>query len=190
MYADTPPPSRSRFVWEWVFASCLGLAGSGALAGALAPNGGEFSQAGAPSVIAGIRNYGPPALLAFAVWGAGLGVAQWLVVRKRLPESGWWAPMTIAGWALSGGAIGVIVGGIGGGPAAYDAGDLAALLAVSVSVLAIGSLPATGQWVILRRSHQQWPPYLIRFDVGLAVGGLAGWVVGTTIGLTFPSGPA
>ena len=90
-------------------ASCLGLGASGALAGALAPNGGEFGLAAAPSLAAGIRNYGPRAVVAFAVWGAGLGFAQWTVVRNRIPGSGLWASMTIeagrsrerrSGWSL------------------------------------------------------------------------------------------
>jgi len=173
-----------------VVASCLGLGVAGALAGALAPNGGEFGLSAAPSVTAGIRNYGPPAVAAFAVWGAGLGIAQWAVVRNRIPGSGLWAPMTIGGWALTGATIGVTIGALGGGPAAYDAGGFGAAVAVSVSVLAIAILPATAQWVILRRSAQNWGSYAIRFATGIAVGGLAGWLAGTASGLTFPSGPA
>jgi hypothetical protein len=180
----------SRFERAWVVACILGLGISGAVAGALAPNGGEFARAAAPSVAAGIRNYGPAALLAFAVWGTGLGVAQWVVVRRRISVSGWWGPLTIAGWALTGGTIGVVIGGFGGGPAAYDAGASAAALAVSISILAIGLFPATAQWLIPRRSRAPWAPYVVRFVLGLAVGGVAGWVVGTIAGLTFPSGPA
>src|SRR5262245_49051664 len=85
---DATSPSRPKIIVEWVVASCLGLGASGAIAGGLAPNGGEFGLAGAPSVAAGIRNYGPRGLLAFAVWGAGLGLAQWVVVRNRIPGSG------------------------------------------------------------------------------------------------------
>jgi hypothetical protein len=82
---------------------------------------------------AGIRNYGPRAVVAFAVWGAGLGFAQWTVVRNRIPGSGLWASMTIGGWALTGATIGLVAGAIGGGPAAYDAGDLGAAVAASVA---------------------------------------------------------
>jgi hypothetical protein len=170
--------------------SSFGLAISGAVAGALAPNGGEFGLASAPSVEAGIRNYGPRAAIAFGVWGAGLGLSQWAVLRNRLPGSQWWAPATIGGWILAGSSIGVINGGVGGEPAAYDAGGLGAAVAISASVLAIGVLPATAQWLILRHSSQTWASYTIRFDVGLAVGGLVGWSTGTAFGLTFPSGPA
>jgi hypothetical protein len=81
----TPPLSRSGFIAGWVVASCIGLGVSGALAGALAPNGGEFGPAAAPSLAAGIRNYGPPAVAAFAMWGTGLGLAQWAVLRNRIP---------------------------------------------------------------------------------------------------------
>jgi hypothetical protein len=75
-------------------------------------------------------------------------------------------------------------------PLANDAGAAGAAVAVAVSVLAIGLLPATAQWVILRRNAQTWGSYAIRFGIGLAVGGILGWLTGTVSGLTFPSGPA
>lgn len=185
-----PPPSSPRLVGAWVLASGLGLATSGAIAGALAPNGGEFGLVPAPSMAEGIRNYGPRALLAFAVWGAGLGLAQWVVLRTRIRGSGRWAPLTIGGWALTGATIGVATGALGGGPEAYDPGALGRILAVAISVAAIGVLPATAQWIVLRRSSQPWGSYAVRFVVGLAAGGLTGWLAGTAFGLTFPSGPA
>lgn len=81
-------------------------------------------------------------------------MAQWAVVRRRIPASGLWAPLTIGGWSLTGVTIGVITGALGGGP-------------------------ATAQWLLLRRNSQTWGSYAIRYFLGLAVGGLAGWVTGT-----------
>ena len=98
--------------------------------------------------------------------------------------------MTIGGWALTGATIGVITGALGGRPAAYDAGALGGAVAVAVSLLAIGVLPATAQWVVLGGSPQTWGSYAARLVSGLVKGGLAGWLTGTAFGLTFPSGPA
>lgn len=183
---------RSLFIGAWVTASGLGLAISGAFAGALAPNGGEFGIESAHSVAAGIRNFGLPAALAFAVWGAGLGVSQWAVVHGRLPGARWWPATTIAGWALAGATIGTTTGALGGGlnAGAHDAGSLGEVASVVASALAIGLIPATFQWLILRRSAQSWSAFSIRFVAGLSLGGLAGWGAASTLGLTLPSGPA
>lgn len=154
----------------WVIASGLGLAISGAFAGALAPNGGEFGVVAAPSMAAGIRNFGPPAAVAFSVWGAGLGVAQWTIVRGQLPGVSWWPAATIGGWALTGAMIGTITGALGGrmNAGAYDAGSLGEVASVVVSALVIGLVPAAFQWLILRRSGQSWASFSIRFVIGLS----------------------
>ncbi len=184
-----PPPSRA----QWVLASALGLAISGALAGSLAPNGGELGLTPAPSVAEGISNYALPAAAAFAVWGAGLGVAQWAVLRGRLRSAAWWAPATIVGWGLAGATIGTMTGGLGGELStggAYDAGGLGVSVSVLISILALGLIPPTSQWLILRPDAPTWGSFSIRFVIGLAIGGMSGWVAATAIGLTLPSGPA
>ena len=58
------------------------------------------------------------------------------------------------------------------------------------SALAVGLVPATSQWLILRRAGQGWASFSIRFVVGLSLGGLAGWGAASALGLTLPSGPA
>ena len=40
-------------------------------------------------------------LLDGAVIGAGVGIAEFLVLRGRLPQAGWWIPANIAGWAVA-----------------------------------------------------------------------------------------
>jgi hypothetical protein len=37
----------------------------------------------------------------FLLFGLVLGVAQWLVLRRRVPQAGWWIAITIAGWILA-----------------------------------------------------------------------------------------
>jgi hypothetical protein len=174
-------------------ASSLGLATAGALAGALAPNGGELGLAPAPSVAEGISKYALPATAAFAVWGAGLGVAQWVVLRGRIRNAAWWAPATIVGWGLAGATIGTMTGGLGGElttGGAYDAGGLGVFVSVLISILALGLIPPTSQWLILRPDAPTWGSFSVRFVIGLAIGGASGWVAATALGLTLPSGPA
>jgi hypothetical protein len=49
--------------------------------------------------------------LMFLAMGFSVGMAQWLLLRRRLPRAGWWIPASILGW----GALGLILrsGGIG-----------------------------------------------------------------------------
>jgi hypothetical protein len=70
----------------------------------------------------------------FFLMGLSIGVAQWLLLRQRLPRAGWWIAASIAGWGLitliqRGNIIGqydlLIVGLV---PACATAGMLALLL--------------------------------------------------------------
>lgn len=91
-------------------------------------------------MVEGISNYALPATAAFAVWGAGLGVAQWVVLRGRLRNAAWWAPATIVGWGLAGATIGTTTGGLGGelsSGGAYDAGGLGVAVSLVISILAL-----------------------------------------------------
>ena len=45
--------------------------------------------------------------ITLSVIGAGIAVAQWLVLRRKVQQAVWWIPITIAGWALAGLAGGV-----------------------------------------------------------------------------------
>lgn len=40
-------------------------------------------------------------LIAGAVIGASLGLAQWLVLRRFVAEAGWWIPVNVAGWSVA-----------------------------------------------------------------------------------------
>ncbi len=37
---------------------------------------------------------------AFLVLGVSIGVAQWLLLRRRLPRAGWWIAANVASWSL------------------------------------------------------------------------------------------
>jgi len=40
--------------------------------------------------------------LAFIAMGLAIGVAQWLLLRRRLPQAGWWIGANVVGWGLLG----------------------------------------------------------------------------------------
>jgi hypothetical protein len=178
---------------QWVLASTFGLAIAGALAGSLAPNGGELGLTPTPSVSEGISNYALPprqrSPYGVPVWG----VAQWVVLRGRLRNAAWWAPATIVGWGLAGATIGTTTGGLGGelsSGGAYDAGGLGVAVSLVISILALALIPPASQWLILRPNAPTWASFSIRFVIGLAIGGASGCLTATVLGLTLPSGPA
>ena len=40
--------------------------------------------------------------LAFILMGLSIGVGQWLLLRRRLPQAGWWVGANVVGWGLLG----------------------------------------------------------------------------------------
>lgn len=68
--------------------------------------GAELGQASGRAVSSALRESIPNELIVgrplgliclFAVMGAAIGVAQWLVLRRRLDGAGWWVPASVAG---------------------------------------------------------------------------------------------
>ncbi len=54
---------------------------------------------------------GPPPLGPMTMglqFGLGLGVLQWLVLRPRVYQAGWWVPISVAGWLLAFGLTGAV----------------------------------------------------------------------------------
>ena len=70
----------------------------------------------------------------FFLMGLSIGVAQWLLLRQRLPRAGWWIAANLAGWGLVAlittgntiGSYGLMILGLF--PACVTAGMLALLL--------------------------------------------------------------
>jgi hypothetical protein len=102
-----------------------------------------------------------------AIFGSGLGIAQWLVVRKKVTDIGLWVPITIAVWVafwsmnfagLFGegqGVTGKLIEGIGHG----------ALL---------GSLTGAGQWLVIRSKLQKASSWILISALSWAIGASAG----------------
>ena len=115
-------------------------------------------------------NNAPPAVFGIVIgliFGAGLGVAQWLVLRKRLNNMDLWAPITIGIWMVfwslnfaglfgeGNGVTGKLVEGI-------IHGGL------------LGTLTGTGQWFVLRSKVQKASWWILISAVSWAIGASTG----------------
>ena len=107
-----------------------------------------------------------------AIFGAVLGTAQWLVLRRAFRAS-WWMPATCLGWAVAGTIGGFLAGGSVStiGP---DEGPVPPVVATLVGIPLIAAVLGGFQWLVLRREVEGtgwWP-----------VGNLGGLFAGFAIG--------
>jgi len=182
------PALRER----WILANALGFPFGGALGGQV---GRILEQ---PYV--GITSPGKGALVlamdagaALSVFGAAVGLAQWLALRRDVERVAWWAPATAAGWAAGGLVAGGLSGAIGGAvtDVGGDIGTWGFVFAAVVGVAAIALLPGALQALVLGRDAHSWAR-------ASAAGLVAGWAVaapvilftGNVLGLGLPSGAA
>ncbi|MGH2629212.1 MAG: hypothetical protein ACRDHI_01460 [Actinomycetota bacterium] len=142
-----------RSLWRrWVLANSVGFAVGGAISGAIARAMGQPHYGVATSTTDAVLIATRTAGGALAVWGAAVGASQWLVIRRELRRVGWWVPATTLGWTSAGVVAGIFSGLIGGavtgiGP---DVGVWGFVVATAVGILALGLLPVTFQWMMLR----------------------------------------
>jgi hypothetical protein len=168
-------------LWSpWVLANVVGFAAGGAIAGAIARAMGQPYYGVVTSTAEAIPIATRTAAVATAVFGAAIGTAQWLVIRKELPRVGWWILGTCAGWGLAGVVAGVLGGSMGGAVTGIgrDVGVWGFVAAAAAGILAIGLLPSTFQWMLLpRRIERAWRWLLGAGAAFLASAGVAAGVV-------------
>lgn len=107
--------------------------------------------------------------------GAVVGALQWLVLRRRMPQAGWWGLLSAAGW-LAGLAI------------------VALLLPPQAGILAgpiLGAGIGIGQWLFLRRHLRRAGWWIVTSTLGWTAGlmgilgiSMVGTVAGATTGYT------
>jgi hypothetical protein len=138
---------------RWVLANVIGFAAGGAIAGALARAMGQPSYGVPRSTVDAVLIATRTAGAALAVWGAAIGTAQWLVIRGEMRRAGWWIPGTCAGWTLAGMVAGILSGLLGGAVTGIgrDVGVWGFVVVAAVGILALGFLPVTFQWMMLRQ---------------------------------------
>ena len=190
--ADRTGAGQDQWV-RWVLANVVGFAAGGAIAGTMARGLGQPNYGVARSTTDAVLIAGRTAGVALAVWGAAIGTAQWLVIRGELRRAGWWMPATSAGWALAGVVAGVLSGLMGGAVTGIgrDVGVWGFVVAAAVGILALGFLPVTFQWMILRRQVDDARRWLLgsagAFIVAACLGaGVVRWGMVNVIGLLRP----
>ncbi len=185
-----------RSVWlRWVIATAIGSIIGGAMSGAVV-FGGETRFADVTSPMIGVIAMASTDVVAFGLYGAVIGIAQWLALRRAIARSGWWVAATTGGWAIAGIVSGALSGTFGGrltgvGP---DAGSIGVAVSVAGSIAALFFLPGTLQWLVLRRQARRagwWVlAYAGGFLVAVAVSFPVMLIVGRAAGWNFPSAQA
>ena len=99
---------------RWVVANVVGFTAGGAIAGTIAKEMGQSHYGVVTSTGDAVLIATRTAGTALAAWGATVGAAQWLVIRRDLTRVGWWVPGTSAGWAWPGVVAGILSGSMGG----------------------------------------------------------------------------
>lgn len=137
-------------VWAWwVLSSTIGGT-AGAVVGLTAQ---ALLSADARMVLDGVLVYG-------LLW-AGMGVGQWLVLRRRIPAAGWWVAASALGGVLTGASAAVW-------------SDPPRLV---VAVAGMGLLLGVLQWLVLRRSVRRAGWWLLASPVACTVGFFAAQVL-------------
>ncbi len=179
-----------RLWLEWTLATLVGYA-AGILI--VLPWTINLAYAGQPEVLIGVASG--------VVWGAAVGIAQWLVLRRHAWQvAGWWVVATVAGAML----------GLGLGMALAQAVNLSSLmvadrgasafvrllpvvLQTSLTGAVVGVVLGAAQWLVLRRSIQPAGWWIIASGLGWMIGmglGAALASVITTIGALLVTGIA
>jgi hypothetical protein len=147
--SETTANPRPRWFWPAWGAAFLGF-----------PIGGA-----AATLLAGPVETVGTAAMAGAIAGGVIGAAQWLVLRRRLPLSALWAPLTAAGMAL-----GMALGGLLLGD---DTSPLPLLMRGVVAGSVIGLAQATLLWRVL--------PSPAIWAAAVAVGWPVAWTVSASV---------
>jgi hypothetical protein len=124
---------------------------------------GGLAGLGAAGAVTGV----PQALIGGAATGAVVGLAQWLVLRQRLPVTPWWIAMTAAGMSV-GLALGVGLLGI----------DTAGAT-LPLRGLVTGAVIGLAQYLALRAITDRAPVWA----AVVALGWAAGWAVTRAAGI-------
>lgn len=164
--ADGSPGFRNdRGLWlGWVLANSLaetvGLGISFGMGAILI----QYLQG--PGVLTALATAGAAVLAGTLIEGTTVGTAQWLVLRRRIPNMRWrtWTLATAAGalvaWTL-GMLPGTFMGAQSGGPAPAEPPDSVVYVLAAVMGLVGGTILGAPQWIALRRHVRRaslWVP--------------------------------
>ena len=113
-----------------------------------------------------LPNYGSAAVV--AALGAGVGIWQWFVLRRRVSRSGWWVLASILGLAVAA-VVGTAVALARGYSAIPE--NFAVVAGVG------GAMAGLMQWFVLRRQVSRAGWWVLASTVGWAVSGTVSGLV-------------
>jgi hypothetical protein len=146
-----------RLWLAWMLTSTIGVAAVFALTSAVAMLAGAVLGGGAEDEVP---------FVPFV--GLSFGIMQWLVLRRHIPQAGWWVLASTAGWIAGFGVLAVVFKVVEGvAPGTIEPKVFAAVFFVAVGI-AIGML----QWLVLRRHAPQAGWWVLASIVGWAALGL------------------
>jgi hypothetical protein len=99
------------------------------------------------------------------VIGTGVGIAQWLVLRRQLQPAGWWILASIIGFG-----IGKVLGD-------QVAASVGGLVGSALGGGAIGLVAGALQWLVLQRKVVSSGWWVLASTIGWAIGWM---IIGTT----------
>jgi len=111
----------------------------------------------------------------FALAGALVGGAQWLVLRGQIPRAGWWVLATAGGW-MAGYLWSYLLFPPGGGTAGFAE--------VLTPWLLNGLATGLCQWLLLRHFYQRSSLWVATAGLAMVIG-TTGWLLGGTFGGAF-----
>jgi len=117
--------------------------------------------------------------------GAGIGIMQWLILRRRFRRAGWWVLASAMGWAVGWVAGQNLIEPVVMFLSKYEEA-LGGRSVVTLSVLGVmvGGTVGTMQWLVLRRWVYRAGWWILANTAGLAAGFVASAVVASTLHLS------
>lgn len=115
---------------------------------------------------------------ASVIAGLVIGVLQWVVLRQRLPQAGWWILASAAGWA---GGWATVIALAPLGPGILTATVLGAAMGTTQWILLQRHFYRAGWWIVV--SALGWTAGLALLTGPLLVGAVAGAVTGIALEL-------
>jgi hypothetical protein len=111
----------------------------------------------------------------FALAGAIVGLAQWLILRGQIQRAGWWVLATAGGW-MAGYLWSSLLFPARGGQATFSE--------VLFPWLLNGLMTGLCQWLILRNFYHRSALWVLTAALAMGIG-TTGWLLGGTFGGTF-----
>jgi hypothetical protein len=112
-----------------------------------------------------------------AAFGAVVGSAQWLVLRKRVHRSGRWVLASIVGWAVGATVSLVLVLAVERGVV----GTVSVFVTERAVWIVRGAVVGIAQWVVLRKRVHRSGWWVLASTVGWAVGMVGAGAVGYAV---------